>query len=226
MDLNKCVVIFSGGLDSTCMCIHLKEYELYGITFSYGQRANRKEATISKKLTRVLKLKDHKIINIEFMKDIYNNTNVLTSYNEEVIPNKFNYSVVVPIRNAIFLSIASAWAFKIGASIVAYGAHKDDINYPDCRPKFTKKFEDALNQAESDGIKSGLRKKLTIWSPFQNNYTKSKLLSEGHKYLGDIIFESWSCYYGFKFHCGKCESCNNRKIAFSKTNITDKTRYM
>ena len=29
-----------------------------------------------------------------------------------------------------------------------------------------------------------------------------------------------------KMQCGKCESCNNRKIAFTKAKIEDKTKYL
>ena len=57
------------------------------------------------------------------------------------------------------MSIASAWAFTLNASLVAYGAHTGDKNYPDCRPIFAKKLENAFNQGEIDGIKSGLEKK-------------------------------------------------------------------
>ena len=222
---NKCVIIFSGGLDSVCMSVHLKKYDLYGISFTYGQRSSSKEILTAKKFSKILNFKSHKIIDIKFMKDIYSKTNVLTS-NKECIPDKFNYSIVVPIRNVVFLSIASAWAFRLGATIVAYGAHKDDINYPDCRPEFAKKFEDALNQAEVDGIRSGLRKKITVWSPFKSNFTKSDLLLKGYHSLKNVIFDTWSCYSNGKIHCGKCESCNNRKNAFSRTNIMDQTKYV
>ena len=142
------------------------------------------------------------------------------------IPEKFDYSIVVPIRNAVFLSIASAWAYTINASIVAYGAHTGDKNYPDCRPMFAKKLESAFNQGEIDGIESDLRKGIKIWSPYREGLSKSDLLKSGFKSLGDAIFDSWSCYLSKKFHCGNCESCNNRKIAFAKAGITDKTRYL
>ena len=44
--------------------------------------------------------------------------------------------------------------------------------------------------------------------------------------LGNEIFKTWSCYLSGKMQCGKCESCNNRKIAFAKAKIEDKTRYL
>ena len=145
--MKKAVVIFSGGIDSICTCLYLKsKYELYGISFSYGQRA-KKEIKIAKSFSKILSLKEHKILDISFMKNLYGKTNVLTS-SQDKIPQKFDYSIVVPIRNAIFLSIATAWAFTLNASLVAYGAHKGDKNYPDCRPSFSKKIEYAFNEGK------------------------------------------------------------------------------
>ncbi|MEK6944515.1 MAG: 7-cyano-7-deazaguanine synthase, partial [Thermoproteota archaeon] len=213
------------GLDAVCTCAYLKaKYELYGITFAYGQRASR-ELKTAKNLAKSLKLKKHKIVDINFMKELYGKTNVLTSTTRP-IPQRFNYSIVVPIRNAVFLSIAAAWAFTLNASLVAYGAHKGDVFYPDCRPSFSKKMELALNQGEIDGIKNGIRKKLRIWTPFDESLSKSELLKIGHEVVGDLLFRTWSCYSNAKLHCGRCESCNNRKAAFVKAKILDKTRYL
>jgi len=173
--MKKAIVVFSGGIDSISMCAYLKEkYELYGISFLYGQKANQ-EIKKAKAFAKILRLKEHKIVNISFMKELYGNTNVLTD-SKKKIPSKFNYSIVVPIRNGIFLSIATAWAFSINASLVAYGAHTGDKNYPDCRPAFSKKLESSFNQGEIDGIKSGVRKKIKIWSPYKAKLSKKQLL--------------------------------------------------
>ena len=223
--MKKAVIVFSGGVDSVCAVSFLKaKYELYGITFSYGQKADM-EINAAKSFAKKLELKEHKIIDIGFMKNLYGNSNVLTS-SKRKIPNKFEYSIVVPIRNAVFLSIASAWAFTLNASLVAYGAHTGDTNYPDCRPKFAKKLENAFNEGESDGINSKLRKSIEIWSPYRKGLSKSDLLKTGIKNLGDSIFKTWSCYSNKKYHCGICESCNNRKIAFKEAQIKDKTKYL
>ena len=223
--MKKAVIVFSGGVDSVCAVSFLKsEYELYGITFSYGQKANM-EIKAAKSFAKKMGLKEHKIIDIGFMKNLYGNSNVLTS-SKRKIPTKFEYSIVVPIRNAVFLSIASAWAFTLNASLVAYGAHTGDTNYPDCRPKFAKKLENAFNEGEIDGINSKLRKSIEIWSPYRKGLSKSDLLKTGIKNLGDSIFKTWSCYSNKKYHCGLCESCNNRKIAFKEAKIKDKTKYL
>ncbi len=223
--MKKAVIVFSGGLDSVCTASFLKsKYDLYGISFSYGQKANQ-EILASKSFAKKLGLKQHKIIDISFMKKLYGNSNVLTSPNRK-IPQEFDYSIVVPIRNAVFLSVASAWAYTLGASLVAYGAHTGDRNYPDCRPSFARKLETAFNQGEIDGIKSGIRKSVKIWSPYTEGLSKSDLLKIGFKILGDSIFRTWSCYSSKKFQCGICESCINRKNAFTKADIIDKTKYL
>lgn len=222
--MENCVLIFSGGVDSLCMTAKLiSKYRLHAISFMYGQRAN-KEIEAAKKFSKILNFKHHKIINISFMKELYGKSNVLTD-SKQKIPQKFNYSIVVPLRNAVFLSIASAWAFTLDASLVAYGAHTGDKNYPDCRPAFSKKLESAFNEAEKDGIRSKVRQKIQIWSPYSNGISKSELLKEGYEKFGDLIFQTWSCYSEKKIQCGVCESCNNRKKAFAEAGIKDKTKY-
>ena len=196
---------------------------MYGITFAYGQRASQ-EIKAAKRIAKLLKLKEHKILDIGFMKNLYGESNVLTS-SKKKMPEKFNYSIVVPIRNAVFLSIASAWAFTLNAELVAYGAQKGDTQYPDCRPEFSRKLEAALNQGEIDGIKKKIRKNIKIWSPYSEGISKSDLIKTGHKVLGDEIFKTWSCYLNLKSQCGKCESCRIRKNAFTKAKISDMTKY-
>jgi 7-cyano-7-deazaguanine synthase len=227
------VCIASGGLDSICTAAYLKEvegYNVYMLTFAYGQRA-RYEIQAAKRFARILKIADHRIVDIAFMKAIYGSSNVLTD-TQQVLPQHFDYNLVVPLRNAVFITIASAWAMSIGAELVAYGAHTGDKRYPDCRASFIRSITNTINLGESDGIKSGTRQKITVWSPAINGIDKSDLLSKGYKLLGDRIFDTWSCYSnGVKeksknpIQCGRCESCINRKIAISNAGLEDRTRY-
>jgi 7-cyano-7-deazaguanine synthase len=226
------ICIMSGGLDSLCAAAYVKNYKKYTIkiiSFSYGQRAKR-EIIQSRKLAKTLNSDEYRTVDISFMKKLYGNSNVLTN-SKFSIPSKFDHSIVVPIRNAIFITIATAWAFSVNADLIVLGAHADDFHYPDCRPKFIRSITNALNIGEEDKIKNGTRRKVSIWSPSLEGITKYELLKFGHKMLGDTIFESWSCYsngkriHKDKVQCGECESCINRKMAFNKAGIKDKTIY-
>jgi 7-cyano-7-deazaguanine synthase len=165
------------------------------------------------------------------MKSLYGKSNALTD-NRQAISRDFSQSLVVPVRNAVFMTIATAWAMSINARVVAYGAHTGDIlHYPDCRPAFVSAISEALNIAESDSITSGMRQAVTMLSPAMVGLDKPSLIKEGYRMLGDKIFQTWSCYgdgvregRGF-LHCGRCESCINRKKAFTITQIEDKTEY-
>ncbi|MEM3084514.1 MAG: 7-cyano-7-deazaguanine synthase [Nitrososphaerales archaeon] len=229
--MTKTVCILSGGADSACTAAYLKRngHDLYLITFYYGQRS-KIELERAKSIGSYLKAIEHKMVDISFMKELYAKSNVLTDPNS-FMPREFEYSIVVPVRNAIFITVASAWAFSINAEMVAYGAHKDDVNYPDCRPEFVKSINEMINLAEIDGIRKGVRKEIKVWSPSADGLGKKELLHIGYKVFGDKLFETWSCYTdGVKrndelLHCGKCESCMNRKKAFIEAGIEDKTKY-
>lgn len=240
-DKPTAVCIVSGGLDSVCYAASLaKDYEIYMITFAYGQRAER-EIERARYFSKVLKTKDHKVIDIDFMKSIYGKSNALTD-NRQELSEGFGQNLVVPLRNAVFLVIATAWAMSINARIVAYGAHTDDIpHYPDCRPAFVRAINEALNVAESDSIIARRHQEVTILSPAIMDINKSSLLETGYNILGNEIFHTWSCYSNgirsvdesrsdslrddYYIHCGRCESCINRKKAFTTARIEDKTQY-
>ncbi len=176
---------------------------------------------------KVLKASGHEVVDISFMKSLYGKSNALTDSRQRISP-AFTQSLVVPVRNAVFIAIATAWAMSIGARTVAYGAHTGDAaNYPDCRPAFVKAINEALNLAES----RGQRKQVSVISPAMINLDKSALLKAGHDILGDRTFRTWSCYSdgvlsgGERIHCGSCESCINRKNAFISARIRDRTKY-
>lgn len=226
----RAVVVFSGGLDSVCAAsMQMAEYdEVYAITFSYGQRAGR-EVAVARSLAKRIRLREHRTVDIGFMQQLYGKSNILTDAGMDEkgrMPGSFEYSIVVPIRNAVFLSIAAAWAFSIGATRVAYGAHTGDVHYPDCRPSFAEKLEAAFNEGESDGIREGLRDEIEVWSPYRAGLTKEDLLRHGVNALGDAIYETWSCYASKERQCGECESCINRRRAFESAGIRDKTEYL
>jgi 7-cyano-7-deazaguanine synthase len=223
--LPKALCIISGGLDSSGVASYWKNkgYDLYLMTFNYGQRASR-EISRAQEMGKFLNASEHNVVDISFMKGLYGSTNVLTDESKQM-PSQFQSNIIVPIRNAIFLTIAAARAFVVGAEVLAYGAHLTDQPYPDCRPEFAKRLEDTLNLGDIDAINSLEHPPINLWSPALAGLSKDELLKISYGVLDEQVYRTWSCYLNFEKQCGVCESCRNRRQAFKLAGIRDKTEY-
>jgi 7-cyano-7-deazaguanine synthase len=193
------------------------------MTFNYGQRA-RREISRAQEMGKFLNASEHNVVDISFMKGLYGSTNVLTNESKQM-PSQFQSNIIVPIRNAIFLTIAAARAFVVGAQVLAYGAHLTDQPYPDCRPEFAKRLEDTLNLGDIDAINSLEHPPIDLWSPALAGLSKDELLKISYGALDEQVYRTWSCYLNFEKQCGVCESCRNRRQAFKLAGIRDKTEY-
>lgn len=69
--MNKAVVVFSGGQDSTtCLVQALNEYdEVHAITFDYGQR-HRLEIEVAQQLAADLGVKAHKVMDVTLLNEL------------------------------------------------------------------------------------------------------------------------------------------------------------
>ena len=212
---NKCVIVLSGGPDSATVAYWAKAqgYQIYPITFNYGQIAE-KETACAQKIAQTLGTTT-KIIDLSALKDIF--SGVTSLCNTEIpLTSEFSAPIIVPFRNAIFLSAAVAYAVTVGADKIFYGAQgSDEPFYPDCRREFYEAFEKAA--------RLGTCQEITIQAPF-SDLKKSEVIKEGAK-LGVPFELTWSCYLDATKHCGKCESCVNRKKAFQEANVADPTKY-
>lgn len=213
---DKCIVVLSGGPDSTVVAYWAKKqgYKVHALTFKYGQIAEKevKHATlIAEKLGIPIKTVD-----LGSLKDIFAGVTALCDKNIE-LTSTFTQPIIVPFRNAIFLSVAVAYAVSIGAAEVFYGAQgSDETFYPDCRKEFYESFENAA--------RLGTGAEIRIEAPF-SNLQKSEVIKVGMQ-LGVPFELTWSCYRGEEKHCGTCESCVNRKNAFKQAKISDPTEYI
>lgn len=211
----KCVVVLSGGPDSATVAYWAKQqgYRIYPITFNYGQIALKEtEAaqTIAKKLGATTK-----IIDLSALKEIFSDVTPLCNTNLP-LTSEFSSPIIVPFRNAIFLSTAVAYAVTVGATHIFYGAQgSDEPFYPDCRREFYEAFEKAA--------RLGTAQEITIKAPFSGS-KKSEVIKEGAK-MGVPFELTWSCYRDGAKHCGVCESCVNRKKAFKEAGVADPTKY-
>ena len=114
MEPKKCVVVLSGGPDSATVAYWAKQqgYQIYPITFNYGQIAH-KETGCAQKIAETLGVIS-KIIDLSALKEIFSGSTSLV--NREIpLTTEFSDPIIVPFRNAIFLSAAVAYAVSIGA---------------------------------------------------------------------------------------------------------------
>lgn len=218
----KAVIVLSGGLDSTtCMGIAKAEgYELYPITFHYGQRHNR-EVEQAIEVGKHYEVKDHRIVDLTFLKDI--GGSALTD-DELEVPTEAEEGIpvtYVPARNMIFLALSSAYAEVIGATAVYTGVSAVDYSgYPDCRPEFIKSMEETINLATKAGVTG---QNIQVKTPLIN-LSKKETIEAGLSL--NVPYElTTSCYNGKETACGKCDSCQLRLKGFKEAGSTDPIPY-
>ncbi|MFD0695848.1 7-cyano-7-deazaguanine synthase QueC [Paenibacillus sp. GCM10027628] len=226
----KAVVILSGGLDSTtCMGLaKAKGYELYPISFDYGQR-HRIELENAKQVAEHYGVSSrHKIIKLDFLRDF--GGSALTDDSIDV-PNVVSGAATdtseipvtyVPGRNLLFLSIATSYAEVTGSEAIYIGVNALDYSgYPDCRPEFIGKVEEVIALATKVGVEG---KGITIETPLIN-WTKAQIIQEGLK-IGVPYELTTSCYNGKAEACGECDSCRLRLKGFEEAGSKDPIAYL
>jgi 7-cyano-7-deazaguanine synthase len=223
----RALVICSGGLDSTTMAIKKISdgYKVDLITFNYGQKATM-EIERCKRLSEKLGC-EHFIIDVSQLSFIFGKNNQLTNHNIEV-ENTFKGSVVVPLRNSVFVNLAYIYAMTNNYDEIVLGSHLDDLTlddageymFPDCSPEFFNAMNEAYNKGRR---KEDWQTKIT--SASIEGFYKSDLIKTCSIVDPDALFNSWSCYLNDEVQCGECDSCRNRRNAFKKAGIEDKTQY-
>lgn len=154
--MSAAIVILSGGQDSTtCLFWALYHYsEVHAITFDYGQRHNI-EIESALKVASMAGVTSHELIHVP---GILASVSPLTSNNEleryenaeqmeQVIGNRREVTFV-PMRNALFLTIAANRAEALGCEAIITGVcQMDNANYDDCRQVFIDAAQDYINTA-------------------------------------------------------------------------------
>jgi 7-cyano-7-deazaguanine synthase len=222
----KAVCLISGGLDSTVSAFIAKDmgYELFALSFVYGQRHN-KEIESAKKIAKILDVKKHVIFDInigQFGGSSLVDKSIVPELNHKLedigreIPNTY-----VPARNTIFLSVALGFAETVDADAIFIGATSADYSgYPDCRPKYFQAFQKMADLATKKGVNG---KNIQIMTPVLT-LNKSEIIKKGSM-LGVPFHKTWSCYIGSEKACGQCDSCLLRLKGFKEAGLKDPLKY-
>lgn len=200
--MEKAVVVFSGGQDSTtCLLWALEEFdEVETVTFLYGQRHDA-EVECAQKIAEELGVKQ-KIIHMDLLNQLTENalTRKDMTIEEGEIPNTY-----VEGRNHIFLSFAAIYAQTIGAKNIITGVSETESSgYPDCRDAFIQSLNTTLNLAMDTELKLITplmwKDKAAVWE-----------MADQMGRLQYIREHTLTCYNGvIGDGCGDCPSCKLR----------------
>lgn len=215
MKNQKCIVIFSGGQDSSTTAgwakASFKEVQL--LAFDYNQR-HKIELTQAKIIAQKLNLPLH-LIPISSLDALAESALFMHSCENLSAAHAKNPRLpasFVPNRNALFITLAHAFAQKLQAQNLALGVSEADYSgYPDCRREFIDLIQNALNLGSDTQI--------TIHTPLEKMSKKEEFALAKELGILEIILEdSHTCYEGDRsqrhvwgYGCGICPACILRK---------------
>ncbi|WP_353892807.1 7-cyano-7-deazaguanine synthase QueC [Proteinivorax hydrogeniformans] len=145
MEKEKCVVVFSGGQDSTtCLFWAMEKFdEVIAVSFDYNQR-HKKELECAAEIAKEQKI-EHHILDMSLLNQLA--PNALTRDDIDVEEKEGDLpSTAVDGRNMLFLTFAAVLAKQKGARHIVTGVCQTDFSgYPDCRDVFIKSLGVTLN---------------------------------------------------------------------------------
>lgn len=209
--MKDCLLVLSGGMDSTTMLYDYRERIQLAVSFHYGSNHNDKEIAFARYHCEQLGI-EHIVISLQFIHELFHSSLLQgdTAIPEGNYDEENMKSTVVPFRNGIMLSIAAGIAEDRGISNIMLANHGGDHTiYPDCRPEFV----DAMDKAVNAGTWNGVH----LLTPY-TNISKADIARKG-KALGVDYSKTWSCYRGGDKPCGKCGTCREREEALREAGI-------
>lgn len=219
------VVLLSGGVDSSTLLYYLcaysgKDFSAYPIAVWYGQRHERElnsAINVVYQAREVFPGKVQELVVVEMSKEVNKifGGSCLTKKDVPVPHGHYTdpsmESTVVPNRNMVLISLATAYAIAQNANTVYYAAHSGDrAIYPDCRPEFIEKLNDVVQYVSRGNV--------LLMAPFlYMNKRDIVLLGEEIERKTGIpvpYYLTWTCYEGGDTPCGECGACVERQEAF------------
>lgn len=244
-NVDNAIVSLSGGLDSTCLLLHLLSKGVKHVrcfAFDYGQ----KHTVEIKKAKKNIKFLQGKGFDVTFdvlnLRDVWSDSPSSLHGTDKEIP-KGDYSVdtqrstCIPCRNVIFSQVIAAkalsWADETGENVlITLGVHaNDNSTYPDTRPESVEMSRQLFK------ISNWGTERVDYIAPFEY-FDKGHVLQAGidaMKTLGftkseikRVLRNTHSCYSPDEKgrSCGLCGTCKERLEAFEDCGMADPAEYV
>ncbi|MEN6559240.1 MAG: 7-cyano-7-deazaguanine synthase QueC [Acidobacteriota bacterium] len=219
--MRSCVVLFSGGLDSTTALAWARSRcdDVRALTFDYGQR-HRVEIAMARKTAGRLGV-PHTILKVD-LRPVGGSALTDPRIPLPRSPRRPTSpagppATYVPFRNGIFLALAAAWAEARGIRDLVCGFHVEDSpDYPDT----TRAFVTAMERAVRAGTRAAFGgPRPRILAPLLG-LGKTDIIRLGLGLGADYSY-SVSCYAGAERPCGTCSSCRFRARAWKAVGRED-----
>jgi len=122
----------------------------------------------------------------------------------------------IPMRNAVFYSLAASYAEEARADFIVGGHNKDDLRvFRDVGPRFFA----TLQSAFWAGSKMLNQRKTRILRPLSSK-TKPEVIRLASS-LGVPLGLTWSCHRDGAEHCWRCDGCAVRTRSFERAGVPD-----
>jgi 7-cyano-7-deazaguanine synthase len=223
--MSKAIVLLSGGQDSTtCLFWALTMFDdVRAVSLVYGQR-HEAEVDAARQIAEVAEV-EHDVVHLPVLGELSDSDLVRrgTAIHGEggrpdvAMPHGLPTSFV-PGRNALFLTVAAAYAVKHGARDIVTGVCQTDYSgYPDCRREFIDAQERALTLAMPSSAGP-----IRVHTPLMY-LTKAETVALAKRLDGcwHALRYSLTCYNGATPGCGTCPACALRAKGFAEAGETD-----
>ena len=213
--MEKIAVLASGGLDSAVLLAELAgAAQVYPIYVKCGLRWEAEELRAMHSFLAALKNPHVMPLTVLELPTaaLYGNH---WSISDARVPDADapDAEVFIPGRNILLIGLAAVWCSTHGVSRIAIGS-LDGNPFPDATPEIFESFTRALSL--------GLGRAIQIEAPFRGIH-KEELIKRSRELPLDLTLTCMAPRGGL--HCGQCNKCRERQLAFQKAGIADRTTY-
>jgi 7-cyano-7-deazaguanine synthase len=213
--LDKIAVLASGGLDSAVLLAELASAaQVYPIYVKCGLKWEAEELRALNSFLdalenpRVMPLTVLEILTAALYGDHW-------SLSDANVPDADapDTEVLIPGRNILLLGLVAVWCSTHDVSRISIGS-LDGNPFPDATNEFFERFSRVLSL--------GLGRAIQIEAPFRGIH-KEELIRRSRELPLDLTLTCMAPKEGV--HCGQCNKCRERQLAFQKAAIPDHTVY-